>query len=163
MKEKYKKKAVPPHSMDELDYLLCLPLALYFERNGNDFQAVRGASIDQVITAMFVLSGKQEYLRLIVEYARSMDPDFDSGPDPEGEMRGYFERLTEICGHLRNPHGAETVGESLELLAKGKVDPRVVSGWIDDKLNPHSPYYEAIMEGYPQIRALHHPDAIPHP
>lgn len=57
-----------------------------------------------------------------------------------------------MFSYLRDTHQAQTVGEAWDCLAQRRVDFQVVKLWVDEKMAVDPGVFDAIAEGYPELK-----------
>lgn len=85
---------------------------------------------------------------------------FDSIDRIEGSVsKGYRERAAQLVektigvyAHIRDKHGAQTVNDALELLARREISPDVVHLWIEEGFCAVFDLYEPLLRGYPEYK-----------
>lgn len=66
-----------------------------------------------------------------------------------GSIATPLQRKIGMYAYLRDEYGAETLADALRILRESKVNPGVISLWIEDELAVNGLEFDAIAQGYP--------------
>ena len=70
---------------------------------------------------------------------------------PEGESEG-LKRTAGMYAYLRDNFHPKTLGEANQVMASGKVDPKVVKLWVEEGMAVNPGPFDSIAAGYPQFK-----------
>lgn len=71
-----------------------------------------------------------------------------------GGNQEMIEKTINVLTFLRDKYGAKTYGEAIQLLKNRTVDSKIIKFWIEEGMIGDYDYFEAIYEGYPELRPL---------
>lgn len=80
-------------------------------------------------------------------------PPFDTS-QRESELHDKLRRTAEVFSYIRDNQQAQTVGDAMDALSEGKIDPKVVKLWVEEDMIPDAPgdILLCALRGYPDLR-----------